>query len=113
MFLALLSAVLVPLLDDMRPDSDLSRVEGRWVVVSCEIDGKPYAEFLEARVAFSGKMSSYTLKNNALTDSARFTMDASRNPKTIEFVGASYTELGIYAFRGDELIICVALPTCA
>jgi uncharacterized protein (TIGR03067 family) len=91
---------------------DASALQGAWVIVGLEADGKPRPEmnFKGNMLTFKGQqVTLLERKNPPIT--LGFTLDASKKPKTIDLTAAEgpqkgKTLLAIYELKGDELRIC-------
>jgi uncharacterized protein (TIGR03067 family) len=96
--------------DDKKDD----KLDGKWLIVSVERDGKADDAFKGgARVIAGGK---YTLADkNGKATPGTFKVDPSKKPKTIDMMPAEgqykgKTLLGIYEVDGQTLKICFAEP---
>src|SRR5947208_1429810 len=81
-----LAALLVALARGHKPAGDAVRLEGTWVMVSGEIDTQAMpAEMVNGakRVAKDG-VTTVTI-NGQMFMQAKFTVDASKKPKTIDY----------------------------
>jgi uncharacterized protein (TIGR03067 family) len=90
--------------------------EGEWQMVSAVMNGKPMEEALVRWV------KRYTTGNETIVKAGpqtmlkvQFTYDASKSPKTIDYLNLAggqkgKTQLGIYEFEGGLLKVCVAPP---
>lgn len=91
---------------DEQSKKDHAALQGEWVIVSAESNGEPPpAGLLEgAKFAFSG--DNLTL----LGKEGIFELDASKNPRQINFVRGQTRQIGIYELEGDVLKLCVGPP---
>jgi uncharacterized protein (TIGR03067 family) len=89
--------------------ADKAKLQGPWYTVDQKIEGLFSISF--------GERPSLDFKGDTLYGfgqrMGRYRIDASRSPKTIDFIieagpTAGTTELGIYRFEGESLIICEA-----
>ena len=80
---------------------DRKAIQGTWVVVSAELDGKS-ADFSKGdKFTFSGDKA--TIENKVKkTDPVVFNLDPSKNPKQIDFEEKTPSK-GIYELKVDEL----------
>ena len=93
--------------------------EGDWQMVSAVMNGVPLdastAQWVKRKT--SGNESTVTAGSQTMM-TMTFTNDASTSPKAIDYVNTAgankgKTQLGIYAFEGDRLRICMAAPGAA
>lgn len=96
--------------------SDKMKLVGSWTCASATIDGKPLAE--EAAKALKLTLTADRYKTErgeqVLFDSS-YSIDAAKNPKTIDMVGTEgelkgKPALGIYKLEGDTLTMAYVLP---
>ena len=95
---------------------EIDRLEGEWSMVSGEIDGQAMPELMRAgarRVAREGE-TTVTI-NGQVFMKAKFTVDPSKKPKTIDYLftggpTAGKTQLGIYEVDGDVVKFCFSAP---
>ncbi len=95
--------------------AELAKLQGRWVPVSGEFDGKPLADDLMKQhiptffVITNDKWGSVT---DGKPHEGGLAIDPSKDPKQIEFTGAVLAEKayshGVYAVEGDLLKFCLA-----
>src|SRR6476619_8057139 len=90
--------------------SDHERLQGKWRSVAVETLGYPRTEHTENVMIFAEDRM--TTADDAVF---QFRLDSSAQPKQIDFFDANAEKpryYGIYAFEGDQLIICLsyALP---
>jgi uncharacterized protein (TIGR03067 family) len=85
-------------------------LQGTWVLVASEVAGKRHVitgpEKERARISFSGNRSLNTSKGK--TTSSTFRVDATKRPKTIDFVSDNVTIKGIYEVEGEVLRLCMS-----
>ena len=110
----LLALLVVGLLSaTVGAEDKADKLEGKWVVVSVERDGK-------ADDALKGAIREQTADKYTLTPkeakpvTGSYKIDASKTPKTIDLVPGEgrykdKTLLGIYQLDGDGLKICAAI----
>lgn len=95
---------------------DMTQLQGEWSMVSGEIDKQPMPEALlkgSKRVA-KGDETTVTI-GGMLFMKAKFTVDPSKKPKTIDYMMTEgltkgKTQLGIYELDGDTVKFCFAKP---
>lgn len=96
--------------------NEMGLLEGNWSMVSGEADGfqmSPDMVKTGKRVAKNGET---TISFNGQTYfKAKFTIDATKKPKTIDYVMTEgptkgKTHLGIYELNGDTVKFCFAAP---
>lgn len=98
---------------------DYEKLQGTWVVVAAERDGKsmPVEKFEEKRLVFAGHKITIRVTDGAYKGS--FELDAGKAPKTIDYhspglrttrgtfpLDSWQDAKGIYRFHGDKLTIC-------
>lgn len=96
--------------------NDQAQLQGEWIMVSGQRDGQAFPEDLRAsfkRVA-KGDETTVTM-GGQLFLSAKFVLDPSKKPKTIDYsvTGGPYagkTQLGIYECDGDQVKFCFSTP---
>jgi uncharacterized protein (TIGR03067 family) len=96
--------------------SAISDFEGEWRMVSAVMDGQPMdpsAVGWVKRVTHGSETTVYAGPQTMMK--MEFTSDASKSPKTIDYVNTAgsnkgKTQQGIYEFEGEMLKICVAAP---
>jgi uncharacterized protein (TIGR03067 family) len=103
-------AVAAPGPKDAKEDAK-KKFEGDWKVESWEQSG----QVLEVAPDWSFKGDKYTLNLGAVPEEGGIKVDAAKNPSTIdlEITGgncAGNTQLGIYKFDGEKLVLCLAWP---
>jgi uncharacterized protein (TIGR03067 family) len=97
-----------PKKEKLKEDSE--QIQGKWVVVSAELAGKPVDEVVGDEVTFDrNKCLIKHVKRND-TDSGTFQLDSSKKPKQIDMKaeGADKPTEGIYELDGDKLKICIS-----
>jgi uncharacterized protein (TIGR03067 family) len=96
------------------PKDDKEQLQGRWVMVSLELDGEkvPEDQVATGRLVVEGNR--YTPTYAGVDYPETFTLDPSVTPKEIDF---TYTDgprkgetvKGIYKLEGDQYVMCRAL----
>jgi uncharacterized protein (TIGR03067 family) len=96
---------------------DMDKLQGTWDVVSLEVGGqKAPAEALpQFRLTIKGDKMSHKGKQEGDTEETTFTIDPSKDPKTIDMTlkkggQAGQIILGIYSIDGDNLKLCMNQP---
>lgn len=114
--LPLLVAATVWAQDSEAAKKDLASLQGSWTMVSGERDGQAFpAEFLtNSKRVVKGDETTVTV-NGELFMKAKFALNPSKNPKTIDYAinGGPYAGLamhGIYEIDGDKLKFCHSTP---
>ncbi len=94
---------------------DLKRLEGTWVLVSGENDGKKVSAdaLKKSRLTFEG--DKHTVKEGDTIFKGTHKLEPTKTPKAIDITDTEgpfkgKTVLGIYVLDGDEFKICYALP---
>jgi len=95
---------------------DLEEFHGNWKQIAYERDGvkEPLDEQgSEPRTTFAGNTFVVTLADGSIPIKGIFKLDATRQPKAIDFTDtfgadAGKTFLAIYSLDGDRLIFCAA-----
>jgi uncharacterized protein (TIGR03067 family) len=111
--LALVAASLLVAADAKDDDikKEIARLQGKWVFVENEQDGKkvPEEDLKDCHLTF--KNDKLTIRETPKAEDAgiAFKLDPSKKPKTIELGKGKNTVRGIYSLDGDTLKLCVAL----
>jgi len=93
---------------------DKKELDGKWLVVSVERDGKPWAAMMGAVRVNTGDKYTLTPKDGkAVPGTSK--IDPTKKPKTMDMMPTEgnfkdKTLLGIYELDGDTLKICFAEP---
>ncbi|QDU75314.1 Serine/threonine-protein kinase PknB [Bremerella volcania] len=101
-----------PLATDVPRVTDLDRIQGNWGVTSQLVDGEAIDRNWEKDVIYY-MVSGYEvdLIGGSEIDHAKFRLDATKSPKTIDIRHEDGTvERGIYEVEGESLVICSAKP---
>jgi uncharacterized protein (TIGR03067 family) len=114
--LAVLAVVTAWAQDNEATKPDQAKLQGTWTMVSGERDGQAFpSEYLtnSTRVVKGGE-TTVTVQGQ-LFMKAKFSLDPSKNPKTIDYAinGGPYaglTMFGIYELDGDRVKFCLATP---
>jgi uncharacterized protein (TIGR03067 family) len=89
--------------DDLKSDED--RLQGPWIVMSLEVNGKP--EYTFGTVTFADDR--FDFKNKNRDGKAQFRLDSTQSPKEIDLTNrAGSPTYGIYSLEGETLKICLA-----
>jgi len=114
--LATMGFAAVAVADDAADKKDKEKLQGTWMAVSGEKEGKDDAEAKEHALVFEGDKFSVKRGNDVIVRGT-FKINASKSPKTMDMeitegpddVKAK-TAQAIYELKGDELTWCVAHP---
>jgi uncharacterized protein (TIGR03067 family) len=94
---------------------DLDKLQGTWVRVSVERNGKPAPadELKNSKLTLKGDQ--YTLDDGKEKRTGTFKLDATKTPKTLDIISASgpnkgKTLKGIYKIEDGTFTYCVAGP---
>ena len=112
--LALMLGLLGGLAASGTAAQDMGNVQGAWIVVSAERDGKPAADVAGHRLTFSG--DAFTIRHERHTlYRGSYAVNPDRKPAEIDFqhlegelTGKAWK--GIYRFEGAALRICDNAP---
>jgi uncharacterized protein (TIGR03067 family) len=95
-----------------RPTAPASPIEGKWVVVSCEVEGVPSHETANhyRRMTFAGEDAS--LQGRTETHELHFTLDTTQQPKEINLYSKQEKVRwkGIYQLDGKTLRLSYGQP---
>ena len=96
-------------------DTDASKLDGTWVLVGGEQDGKPLPEDVlqSAKLVIDGDKHTLIVGSDKMVSTHH--LDPTKKPKSIDAkaTGGPYkdmTLLGIYRIKGDEFTVCFAAP---
>jgi uncharacterized protein (TIGR03067 family) len=114
--LSLFAVVTARAQDNKAVTNDLAQIQGTWTMVSGERDGQAFPpEYrTDSKRVVKGDETTVTVQGE-LFMKAKFTLDPSKNPKTIDYAikGGQYAGskmFGIYELDGDHLKFCLATP---
>jgi uncharacterized protein (TIGR03067 family) len=110
--IGVLMASLAIAQDAVKKDRDA--LQGKWIIVSVERDGKAQDNFKDATRVFAGDKYNITTKSGT-TLTGTFQLDPSKTPKAMNMMPGEgqykgKTLQGIYELNGDNLKICFAEP---
>lgn len=99
-------------------EAELKRFQGSWKQIAYERDGvtEPLDEQgWDPSTRFTGDEFVVTLADGSIPIRGTYTIDPTRNPKTVDWTDtigedAGKTLLAIYALEEDRLIFCAAYP---
>jgi uncharacterized protein (TIGR03067 family) len=99
---------------DSAAKGDLKGLNGLWVPTSAVMGGKPYSEDACKAIQAVFHNGKYAVKVGDQTDKGTFTVDESKDPKTLTIVGTSgpnkdKTIPAIYELDKDTLKVCYDL----
>ena len=88
------------------------RLQGTWVAVAVEYDGKAVEPFRGANVSFAGDV--VTLRADGKEQKGTYTLDPTQRPKAIDLAlagpgGKKEIARGRYRLRGNDLTLCVGV----
>jgi uncharacterized protein (TIGR03067 family) len=95
---------------------EVAALEGEWLMVSAERDGTPApADIVRSAKRVSKGDETKVFVQGRLFARAKFTVDPSKSPKTIDYAVAEgqfqgMMQLGIYELNGDSVKYCFADP---
>lgn len=89
------------------------KLQGTWTVTGAEREGKTLEKVHGDKLVLSGR--NFTIKAHDTEMKGTFTVDATANPKVIDFKHTDgphkdLTMEGIYTIEGDNLKLCVTEP---
>jgi uncharacterized protein (TIGR03067 family) len=93
---------------------DLEKLQGNWIVVSMEMDGKFMSPEARQKVKLSIDGENYVFKNGDGGNAGLYKIDPTRNPKELSIVIGGGDEKGkvylaIYKIEGDTMTQCMEL----
>jgi uncharacterized protein (TIGR03067 family) len=91
------------------PKSDLQKLEGTWVMVSGESEGRKLSEeeLKGSSLVIEGNKYTVKLGENPLKGTLK--LNPTKTPKTIDSTSVDgETHLGIYELKGDLFKVCLA-----
>ena len=89
---------------------DEQAIQGTWLIVSAERDGKPFDEIKGEKLIL--KDGNATSTNKGKEEKATYKINPTTKPKRIDFTPEKETKSlrGIYELTGDSLKVCMAKP---
>ena len=95
-----------------REPEDEALIQGTWIVVAGERDGKETKDFNGIKWTFGPRGQNSTQRNND-TQSGSFKLDTAIQPRGIDIDPFDEPEsvIGIYELKGDGLKLCITRPT--
>jgi uncharacterized protein (TIGR03067 family) len=109
-------AVITAWADNDETATDQTKLQGTWTMVSGERDGQAFSDDIRKTFKRVAKDNETTVTAGAeLMLKAKFSVDPSKQPKTIDYsvIGGSYAgsqQLGIYELEGETVKFCFAVP---
>lgn len=115
LMLALLAGTLLAAPRPKDDKDDLKRFEGKWTFSSWEHSGLPLGATALESAKWSTNGDKYTFEISGTTEEGTFKLDATQKIPTIDLTitagtDKGSTQLGIYKFDGEALVICFARP---
>jgi len=116
LLLALLGCSVSVLNNFAQGTNDKMKLLGTWTCSSAVIDGKPLAEEAAKALKLTLTADRYkTERGDQVLFDSTYTIDAAKNPKTIDMVGTEgelkgKPALGIYTLDGDMLSMAYVMP---
>lgn len=94
--------------DDTKANKALKKLEGTWVLVSGEQNGKELSEEVikGAKLVIAGNKHTVTIGNDTIVGTHK--VDASVKPHTIDASDDGKKMHGIYEIKGDQFKVCFA-----
>jgi uncharacterized protein (TIGR03067 family) len=95
-----------------KTSNDMDSLQGTWEVVSAEFEGRPDPLPVRKHDRQIFEKDKQTITDGFSSLITRFTIDASKRPKTIDFLDFSGPHMvgkGIYLLDGDSLRLCFSL----
>ena len=95
---------------------DMAQLQGEWSMVSGSADGQPMPDEIRKQMKRVCKGDETTVVvGDQLLMKAKFTLDASKKPKSIDYrvisgPNAGKTQLGVYELNGDTVRFCFSAP---
>ena len=102
--LALVAGLLTAQKDTTK---DESKLQGTWVVVSAQREGKPYRDVKDAKLIFKDNMLIIRRPRDEDAKST-YRVDATKTPRTIDLTEDGRVSKGIYLLQGDVLKLCIS-----
>ena len=116
--LATIGLAAVAVADDAADKKDKEALQGTWMAVSGEKEGKEDTEAKEHALVFEGDKFSIKRGDNVIVRGT-FKINTSKSPKTMDMEISEgpedvkgKTAQAIYQLKGDELTWCVTHPGC-
>jgi uncharacterized protein (TIGR03067 family) len=114
--LAALAIFSAPAADNSSAKTDMAKLQGSWSMVSGSADGQevPKEMLADSKRVCKGDQTTVTV-GRQLIMKAKFSLDPSKNPKTIDYDATGgptkgKKHLGIYELNGDTLKFCFGAP---
>src|SRR5437667_357270 len=93
-----------------KPEKPGIEIEGKWVVVSSEVEGRPSPEGGYTKMTFSGEDA--TLEGRTQKHELHFTLDTTKQPQQINLYSKQEKVVwkGIYQVKGTSLRLSYGAP---
>jgi uncharacterized protein (TIGR03067 family) len=85
--------------------SDLEQIQGTWLLVSAERDGKSTPEEIVQQIRLVFEEDKLLTKNKDRVTETQFRLDSGKEPAEIDVDMGGQIGRGLYALRGDSLKI--------
>ena len=90
--------------------ADKEKLQGTWIIVSADLDGKPLKEVIGTTLTVAGDGCEQGKKGDKEYYEGKFKLDESKNPKHIDLAHRFHKMMAIYAVDGDDLKLSYFVP---